>query len=81
MRMAAPKGTILPHVRAWRERRWLTQERLKARSGLTLATIQRVERGEPVSSTTAHKLAEALGVTPDQLAYEAPAAPAETVTA
>ena len=70
--MPAPKGTVLPYVKAWRERRWLTQEGLRQRARLSLATIQQAERGKCVSLNTVNALAKALDVTPDQLAYEAP---------
>ena len=70
--MAAPKGTTLPHVRAWRERRWLTQEKLANKAGVKVRTVQYAEHGGTVSARTIWALADALEVTPDQLCFEAP---------
>jgi transcriptional regulator with XRE-family HTH domain len=55
-------------LRDLRKRRLLTQEQLADRSGVGIATIVRVERNqvEPRSSTI-RKLAEALGVEPEEL--------------
>lgn len=65
--MPQPKGRVLPQARAWRERRWLTQLELSDVSGVKLATIQRAERGGPVSTRTVKALAKALEVAPDDL--------------
>ena len=70
--MAAPQGTALPYAKAWRERRWLTQDDLAERAGVKRATVQRVERGGRVSAHTVRALAAALDVTPDTLCYVAP---------
>ena len=55
-------------LRDLRKRRLLTQEQLADRSGVGIATIVRVERNqvEPRGSTIL-KLAEALGVEPEEL--------------
>lgn len=55
-------------LRDLRKRRLLTQEQLAARSGVGVATIIRIERNqvEPRGSTI-RKLAEALGVEPEDL--------------
>ena len=55
-------------LREWRERRLLTQAELAAKVGVTAGTVNRIERGvhRPRLSTI-RKLAEALGVTPDEL--------------
>ena len=55
-------------LRDLRKRRLLTQEQLAERSGVGIATIVRVERNqvEPRGSTI-RKLAEALGVEPEEL--------------
>lgn len=56
-------------LRALRTRRVLTQRALAERSGVSLNTINRIEQGrlEPRFSTI-HKLAGALGVSPEVLA-------------
>jgi transcriptional regulator with XRE-family HTH domain len=51
-----------PLLREWREAQGETQSTLSALSGLTVATISRVENGYPLRPGTAKKLAEALGV-------------------
>jgi transcriptional regulator with XRE-family HTH domain len=51
-----------PLLRAWREAKGETQHTLSALSGLTIATISRVENGYPLRPGTAKRLAEALGV-------------------
>ncbi len=55
----------IPRLREFRERSLLTQAELAERSGLSEATINRVEKGrhEPRIST-ARKLAAALGIPP-----------------
>ncbi len=55
-------------LRDLRKRRLLTQEQLAARSGVGVATIIRIERNqvEPRGSTI-RKLAETLGVEPEEL--------------
>ena len=52
----------------WRQRRLLTQAELAERVGMTVGTINRIERGvhEPRFSTI-RKLAAVLDVTPDDL--------------
>lgn len=62
------QGVTLPGLKAARRRAFLTQEQLAARAGLNVVTLFRAERGEPVSLTTAQKLATALGVEPHELA-------------
>lgn len=71
--MAAQRGFALPHLQAWRLHRFMTQADLIARSGVSRATIVRAERGdEVVSVANIKKLADALGVTPEQLVYDEP---------
>jgi transcriptional regulator with XRE-family HTH domain len=52
-----------PLLREWREAQGKTQSTLAALSGITEATISRIENGAPLRPSTAKKLAEALGVT------------------
>ena len=72
-------------VRERREGNWMTQQEVAAAMGVSLFTVQRIERGEGnVRSATARALARVLKVTPDELlvgAYratgeEAPTSPA-----
>jgi transcriptional regulator with XRE-family HTH domain len=51
-----------PLLREWRESMGETQHTLSALSGITVATISRIENGFPLRPGTAKKLAEALGV-------------------
>ena len=58
----------LPRLRWWRERRALSQQELAERAGITRAALSRIETGlsEP-HPRTVRKLAEALGVGPEDL--------------
>jgi transcriptional regulator with XRE-family HTH domain len=59
----AVQGKIGDNVRYWRARRALTQSQLAEAAGLTLSTVNRIERGiAKPHPTTIHKLAVALGV-------------------
>ncbi len=63
-------------VREQRERAWMSQQDTADASGVSLFTVQRIERGEgAVRPGTARAIAKALGVTPDDLA-DAPKAQA-----
>ena len=72
-------------LREWRERRALTQRELAERVGMTAATINRIENGvHEARLSSVRKLAEALGIAPDELIdWEAgePAPPKEPVAA
>jgi transcriptional regulator with XRE-family HTH domain len=52
-----------PLLREWREAKGETQASLAALSGITEATISRIEHDAPLRPSTAKKLAGALGVT------------------
>ena len=54
-------------LKRWREERCWSQDHLAATSGLSLRTIQRLERGESVSRDSARALAAAYGVSADAL--------------
>lgn len=58
-------------LRDHRLARWLTQEQLAEDSGVSVPTIQRLERGEAARITTIVKLAKALGVNPTDIANRA----------
>ena len=58
----------LPRIRELRARQGITLMQLVERSGVTLSTLSRVERGlQEAWPTTAHKIAMGLGVTVAQL--------------
>ena len=63
--------TMKANVRRLRERRALSQRELAARAKLSVTTINRIESGlhRPMPRTV-RKLAEALGVTPEELLDE-----------
>jgi len=64
------KGTYLPHLRAIRKSRMLTQERLSALSGVSRESIYRLEGGRRgAMPDTVWKLALALYVSPEDLIY------------
>jgi transcriptional regulator with XRE-family HTH domain len=62
----------LPYLRAWREKRVMTQNELAERSGVSLSTIVRVEHGQAAIVSTVRRLADALKLTRDQLVSEDP---------
>ena len=70
------RGRPLPYLKSWRMRKLLAQNELAARSGLAKSTLARAERGdEVVNFANIRKLAEALGITADDLLYRDPDAP------
>jgi len=54
-------------LRAWRLRAGLSAAELAARAGLHPLTVRKLERGRPGRPATWRRLAEALGIRPDQL--------------
>jgi DNA-binding Xre family transcriptional regulator len=65
----------LPHLKAWRMHKLMAQIELAERSGLAKSTLARAERGdEVVSFANIRTLAEALGVSADDLLNRAPEA-------
>ena len=61
-------------LREVRERRFVTQAELSNRTGLTVANISRIENGvQRPRISTVRKLAEALGVEPEELVEWGPA--------
>jgi transcriptional regulator with XRE-family HTH domain len=69
MKMAEKmRGLPLPYLKAWRIKKFIGQGELADMAKLARATVTRAERGdEVVSFANIRKLAEALGITPDQL--------------
>jgi transcriptional regulator with XRE-family HTH domain len=62
----------LPHLRAWRLRKLLSQTELAKRSLVSRMTVNRAEHGGPVGALTAERLAQALSVTVEQLEAKPP---------
>jgi transcriptional regulator with XRE-family HTH domain len=68
----------LEGVKELRERRMLSQQELADRAGVSLFTVQRIERGEgSVRPKTGRAIAGALGVGVEDLLGKAPALPLE----
>jgi len=57
-------------LREWRQRRLLSQEELAKKADVGVTTIVRIEGGMGARLSTLRKLANALGVTADQLLGE-----------
>lgn len=68
------RGVKLPHLRAWRRDRGLTQGELAAAAKIAPSTIMRAERGDAVRLPNARRLAAALGIEYRQLVKESPEA-------
>jgi len=76
-----PEGDAVPHevvsahidqgityLQAWREYLGLTQEEVAARAGITQAALSQMESGESkLRKATRAKLAQAMGLNPEQL--------------
>jgi transcriptional regulator with XRE-family HTH domain len=61
----------LPRLRELRQRAYMSQENLAQKAGVSEATINRLEKGLQLARyVTVRKLAEALGVVPDDLTRE-----------
>jgi DNA-binding XRE family transcriptional regulator len=64
------KGTCLPHLKAIRRSRYLTQERLRKLSEVSRTSIYRLEGGKRAAHLrTAWRLALALGVSSEELIH------------
>jgi transcriptional regulator with XRE-family HTH domain len=67
------RGRPLPYLKAWRMNKLIAQNELAQRTGLARATLARAERGdEVVNFANIRKLAEALGITAEDLLYHDP---------
>lgn len=64
----------LPHLKAWRVRKLMTQDQLAAASGVAKSTIVRIEGGYPATLSTIRKLAQALSIDGEDLIYREPPA-------
>lgn len=60
-------GRTVPYLRAWRIEKALNQVQVAEKSGLARSTIISAEGGEIVRFTSIQRLAEALGITVEQL--------------
>ena len=71
--MPATRHVPLPHLREWREHRLMSQAEVKDKTGLAIATISNLENGKAEATYgTIAKLAEALGISREQLVREKP---------
>ncbi len=62
------RGLPLPYLKAWRVHRFMSQGELVDKTGLPRSTVARAETGDAiVGFPNIRKLAEALGVTPEEL--------------
>ena len=67
------RGRPLPYLKSWRIEKLMTQADLVERSGVGRATVVRAERGdEAISFANIRKLAEALGISTDELLHIEP---------
>ena len=64
------RGRPLPHLRAWRIRRALSQPELADAAGVVRGTVARAERGGVVSFPNIRQLAAALQMSVEQLDEE-----------
>lgn len=68
------RGLPLPHLREWRVKKLIGQSELADKAGLARATVTRAERGDTVVSfINIRRLAEVLGISPDELLGAPPA--------
>ena len=65
--MASPTVVATPSLRRWRIQRALPQRQLAKDAGIDIATVQRLEAGQPARLSTINRLAEVLRVNPDEL--------------
>ena len=62
------RGLPLPHLKAWRIKKFMGQSELADKAGLARATLTRAEQGDQVVSfVNIRKLAEVLEISPDDL--------------
>jgi transcriptional regulator with XRE-family HTH domain len=62
------RGKPVPYLKAWRLRKNMAQSELASAAGVTRGTMARAERGdEVVSFANIRKIAEALGISVDDL--------------
>lgn len=66
------QGVTLPGLKAWRLWKGWKQVELAQASGVTPATISRLEHGQPARLGTVAKLAKGLGIAREQLLHVDP---------
>ena len=77
MRIRRMRGRPLPYLQGYRMTRYLTQAELAKRAELSSGMITLLETGKLKGTpNTVRKLAQALGITEDQLRFDAPTEPA-----
>jgi len=59
-------------LRRFRDDAGLTRERLAPAAGVSVSTLVRAEKGEPIGIDTAMRIASALGVSVTDLGYDQP---------
>ena len=65
---------VILHLKRWRIHKGMLQEELAEATDLTQATISRLENGGAARLATVKVLAEALGITREQLLHQQPEA-------
>lgn len=70
--MAAMRGVQVPHLKAWRLARLMTQNELAAKSGVSRGTVINAENGAVINTSNVKKLAAALGIGAQRLLNEEP---------
>lgn len=69
------RGRALPHLKAWRMHKLMSQTELAQRAGLAKSTVARAERGdEVVSFANIKRLAAVLGISGHELVEKHPEA-------
>lgn len=68
--MPAERGVTVADLRGWRLYATMTQKQLAERAGIARATVVRGETGGTLSIPNVQSLAEALGISVEQLRYE-----------
>lgn len=67
----------LIHLKDWRMARFLTQEELAYKAGVSRPTLSRAEQGKLIYGASVRRIAAALHVQPEALLQEAPPATQE----
>ena len=70
--MKISRGIPVPYLSTWRIWAGLSREELAKASGLYPGTIHNIELGEPALFTSIGKLAQALGLSRQQLLHSLP---------
>lgn len=67
MDMARPHGRPIPYLRAWRDVKLITATELSEQADISRTALSRIEHGGNAAYSTIKKLADALGITTDEL--------------